>query len=1084
MPKRTDIKTVLIIGAGPIVIGQACEFDYSGAQACKALRDEGYRVVLVNSNPATIMTDPEMADAVYIEPINWPTVEKIIAKERPDALLPTMGGQTALNCALDLADNGVLEKYGVELIGARREAIRMAEDRELFRVAMGEIGLECPKAEVARSFEQALEIQAKVGYPTIIRPSFTLGGSGGGIAYNREEFEEIIKRGLELSPVGEVLVEESVLGWKEFEMEVVRDTADNCIIVCSIENLDPMGVHTGDSITVAPAQTLTDKEYQRLRDASIAVLRKIGVDTGGSNVQFGINASTGRVVVIEMNPRVSRSSALASKATGFPIAKVAAKLAVGYTLDELKNEITGGATPASFEPAIDYVVTKIPRFAFEKFPAADARLTTQMKSVGEVMAMGRTFQESLQKALRGLETGKTGLDPTGLDLSSEDDLVRLRRELKEPGPERLFHVADAFRAGMSVEDVYALSFVDPWFLDQIEELVAAEQDIAQRGLDGLDAAHLRVLKRMGFSDARIAELTGTNEGAVRALRKAFGVRPVYKRVDSCAGEFATPTAYLYSTYEEECEANPSDRRKIMVLGGGPNRIGQGIEFDYCCVHAALALREDGYETIMVNCNPETVSTDYDTSDRLYFESLTLEDVLEIVELEKPVGVIVQYGGQTPLKLAKALEANGVPIIGTSPDSIDLAEDRERFQKLVERLGLKQPPNRTARSAEEALAQAREIGYPLVVRPSYVLGGRAMEVVHADADLARYMREAVKVSHDSPVLLDRFLDNASEIDIDVIADRDGNVLVGGVMEHIEEAGVHSGDSSCSLPPYSLSQRTQDRLREQVVALAKALNVVGLMNTQFAVRQEADGEDTIYLLEVNPRASRTVPFVSKATGRPLAKIAARCMAGKTLAEQGATDEIVPDYYSVKEAVFPFAKFQGVDPILGPEMRSTGEVMGVGRSFEQAFARAEEAANIKAPKPGKAFISVRDPDKARVLPVARYMLELGFSIVATSGTADFLAANGVACERINKVIEGRPHIVDLIKNGEIAYIINTTEGRQAIADSFSIRREALQHRVTYSTTVSGASALLHSLHHRGAGDVLSLQELHAELTPLEQA
>ena len=1078
MPKRTDIKSVLIIGAGPIVIGQACEFDYSGAQACKALREEGYRVVLVNSNPATIMTDPEMADAVYIEPINWQTVEKIIAKEKPDALLPTMGGQTALNCALDLADHGVLEKHGVELIGASREAIRMAEDRELFKQAMADIGLECPRAEVARSFEQAVEIQARVGYPTIIRPSFTLGGSGGGIAYNKEEFEEIVKRGLDLSPVGEVLVEESVLGWKEFEMEVVRDTADNCIIVCSIENLDPMGVHTGDSITVAPAQTLTDKEYQRLRDASIAVLRKIGVDTGGSNVQFGINAQDGRVVVIEMNPRVSRSSALASKATGFPIAKVAAKLAVGYTLDELKNEITGGLTPASFEPAIDYVVTKIPRFAFEKFPAADARLTTQMKSVGEVMAIGRCFQESLQKALRGLETGKTGLDPTGLDLAAEDDLVRLRREVKEPGPERIFHLADAFRAGMSVEEVHALSFVDPWFLDQIEELIEAEVDVSYRGLEGLDARRLRALKRKGFSDARIAALAGTDEGAVRALRKAFGVRPVYKRVDSCAAEFATGTAYLYSTYEDECEAAPSDRRKIIVLGGGPNRIGQGIEFDYCCVHAALALREDGFETIMVNCNPETVSTDYDTSDRLYFEPLTLEDVLEIVELEKPQGVIVQYGGQTPLKLAKALEANGVPIIGTSPESIDLAEDRERFQKLVDDLGLLQPPNRTARSPEEALNLAREIGYPLVVRPSYVLGGRAMEVVHADADLARYMREAVKVSHDSPVLLDRFLDNAVEVDIDVIADREGRVLVGGVMQHIEEAGVHSGDSSCSLPPYSLSARTQDRLREQVVALAKALDVVGLMNTQFAVQTSDDGEDVIYLLEVNPRASRTVPFVSKAIGQPLAKIAARCMAGKTLAEQGATREIVPGYYSVKEAVFPFAKFQGVDPILGPEMRSTGEVMGVGRSFEAAFARAEEAANIRAPNPGKAFISVRDPDKARVLPVARYMIERGFSIVATSGTADYLSAQGIACERVNKVIEGRPHVVDLIKNGEISYIVNTTEGRQAIADSFSIRREALQQRVTYSTTVSGANALLHSLDHRGAGDVLSLQELHKEL------
>jgi carbamoyl-phosphate synthase large subunit len=1078
MPRRTDIKTVMIIGAGPIVIGQACEFDYSGAQACKALRDEGYRVVLVNSNPATIMTDPDMADAVYIEPINWQTVERIIAKEQPDALLPTMGGQTALNCALDLADNGVLEKYGVELIGAKREAIMMAEDRELFRVAMAEIGLECPKAEVARSLEQALDIQTRVGYPTIVRPSFTLGGSGGGIAYNREELIDIVTRGLELSPTSEVLVEESVLGWKEFEMEVVRDTADNCIIVCSIENFDPMGVHTGDSITVAPAQTLTDKEYQRLRNASIAVLRKIGVDTGGSNVQFGINAQDGRVVVIEMNPRVSRSSALASKATGFPIAKVAAKLAIGYTLDELKNEITGGLTPASFEPSIDYVVTKIPRFAFEKFPTADARLTTQMKSVGEVMAIGRTFQESLQKALRGLETGKCGLDPTGLNLTDDVDLATLRREMKEPGPERIFYLADAFRAGMSVEDVHALSFVDPWFLDQIEEIVDAEVDTIHRGLDGLDAIRLRGLKRKGFSDIRIAQLTGTNESAVRALRKAFGVRPVYKRVDSCAAEFATTTAYLYSTYEDECEAQPSDRKKIMVLGGGPNRIGQGIEFDYCCVHASLALREDGYETIMVNCNPETVSTDYDTSDRLYFEPLTLEDVLEIVELEKPHGVIVQYGGQTPLKLAKALEANGVPIIGTSPESIDLAEDRERFQKLVTELGLLQPPNRTARSEDEALVHAREIGYPLVVRPSYVLGGRAMEVVHAEADLARYMREAVKVSHDSPVLLDRFLDNAVEVDIDVIADSTGNVLVGGVMEHIEEAGVHSGDSSCSLPPYSLSAETQARLREQVVMLAKALNVIGLMNTQFAVQTDADGNDTIFLLEVNPRASRTVPFVSKAIGQPLAKIAARCMAGKSLAEQGATREIVPDYYSVKEAVFPFAKFQNVDPILGPEMRSTGEVMGVGRTFGAAFARAEEAANIRAPQPGKAFISVRDPDKARVVPVARDMIERGFTLVATTGTADVLAANGIACDRINKVIEGRPHIVDLIKNGEISYIVNTTEGRQAIADSFSIRREALQHRVTYSTTVAGARALLHSLDHRGVGEVLALQELHKEL------
>ena len=1080
MPKRTDIKSILIIGAGPIVIGQACEFDYSGAQACKALREEGYRVILVNSNPATIMTDPEMADVTYIEPITWKVVEKIIEKERPDALLPTMGGQTALNCALDLAKNGVLDKFGVEMIGASKEAIDKAEDREKFKSAMTRIGLGSARSATAHSMEEAQQVQAMIGFPVIIRPSFTMGGSGGGIAYNQEEFVEICKRGLEASPTHELLIEESLIGWKEFEMEVVRDKKDNCIIVCSIENLDPMGVHTGDSITVAPAQTLTDKEYQRLRDASIAVLRKIGVDTGGSNVQFGINAETGRVVVIEMNPRVSRSSALASKATGFPIAKIAAKLAVGYTLDELKNDITGGLTPASFEPSIDYVVTKIPRFAFEKFPTADARLTTQMKSVGEVMAIGRTLQESMQKALRGLETGKVGFDPTGLDITSEEGLATLKREVKEPGPERLFYLADAFRAGLSVEDVHALSRVDPWFLDQIEEIIASERDIARTGLGSMNAMVLRSWKRMGFSDARIAQLCGTDEAAIRALRRGFGIRPVYKRVDSCAAEFATSTAYMYSTYEDECEANPTDREKIIVLGGGPNRIGQGIEFDYCCVHAALALREDGYETIMVNCNPETVSTDYDTSDRLYFEPLTLEDVLEIIDLEKPKGVIVQYGGQTPLKLAKALEAAGAPIIGTSPESIDLAEDRERFQQLVERLQLKQPPNRTARSAEEALVLAREIGYPLVVRPSYVLGGRAMEVVHADADLERYMREAVKVSNDSPVLLDRFLDNAVEVDIDVIADADGNVLIGGVMEHIEEAGVHSGDSSCSLPPYSLSQKVQDELREQVVALAKALDVVGLMNTQFAVQANEDGEHTIYLLEVNPRASRTVPFVSKAIGRPLAKIAARCMAGKSLAEQDATEEIIPEYFSVKEAVFPFAKFQGVDPILGPEMRSTGEVMGVGRSFGAAFARAEEAASIRAPQPGTAFVSVRDPDKRRLLPVAQQLIKRGFEIVATRGTAKWLQENGIECTVVNKVIEGRPHIVDLIKNGEITYIVNTTEGRQAISDSFSIRREALQHRVTYSTTIAGARALLHSLDFRDAGPVWSIQELHEELQP----
>ena len=1073
MPKRSDLRSILIIGAGPIVIGQACEFDYSGAQACKALREEGYRVILVNSNPATIMTDPDMADAVYIEPINPATVERIIAKEKPDALLPTMGGQTALNCALDLADAGILDKYGVELIGASREAIRMAEDRELFRIAMAEIGLECPKAEIARSLDEAIDIQSRVGYPTIIRPSFTLGGSGGGIAYNREELVEITTRGLELSPTGEVLIEESVLGWKEFEMEVVRDTADNCIIVCSIENLDPMGVHTGDSITVAPAQTLTDKEYQRLRDASIKVLRKIGVDTGGSNVQFGVNAENGRVVVIEMNPRVSRSSALASKATGFPIAKVAAKLAVGYTLDELRNEITGGRTPASFEPTIDYIVTKIPRFAFEKVPATDARLTTQMKSVGEVMAMGRTFQESLQKALRGLEIGKVGLDPTGHAGNGEDGLLRIRRDLKEPGPERLFQVAEAFRAGLSVDDVYRLSFIDPWFLDQIEELVAMEGEVQRDGLDALDARRLRQLKRKGFSDIRLAQLTGTDESAIRALRRAFGVRPVYKRVDSCAAEFATDTAYLYSTYEDECEANPTDRRKVMVLGGGPNRIGQGIEFDYCCVHAALALREDGYETIMVNCNPETVSTDFDTSDRLYFEPLTLEDVLEIIDLEKPIGVIVQYGGQTPLKLARALEAAGAPIIGTSPDSIDLAEDRERFQKLVEKLGLAQPPNRTARTAEQALDHAAAIGYPLVVRPSYVLGGRAMEIVYTDEDLSRYIREAVQVSNDSPVLLDRFLDNAVEVDVDVIADAEGNVLIGGIMEHIEEAGVHSGDSSCSLPPYTLSPEIQDRLREQMAAMARELKVVGLMNAQFAIQG-----DNIFVLEVNPRASRTVPFVSKAIGVPLAKIAARCMVGRSLVSQGATREVIPSYYSVKEAVFPFAKFQGVDPILGPEMRSTGEVMGVGRTFADAFGRAEEAAGIKAPPVGKAFVSVRDGDKPRVLDVARLLVDRGFSLVATGGTARYLREQGLECEMINKVIEGRPHIVDLIKNGEIVYIVNTTEGKTAIADSFSIRREALQHRLVYSTTIPGARALIQAIDSRNHPRVWSLQELHREL------
>jgi carbamoyl-phosphate synthase large subunit len=1074
MPRRNDIKTVLIIGAGPIVIGQACEFDYSGAQACKALREEGYRVVLVNSNPATIMTDPDTADRVYIEPITWQTLEKIIAKERPEALLSTMGGQTALNCSLELADHGVLEKYGVELIGASRDAIRVAEDRELFRNAMDEIGLTSPRSAIARSLDEARKGQVDLGFPCIVRPSFSLGGTGGGIAYNVEEFEAIVTRGLEMSPVHEVLIDESVLGWKEFEMEVVRDKADNCIIVCAIENLDPMGVHTGDSITVAPALTLTDKEYQRLRDYSIAVLRKVGVDTGGSNVQFGVNPENGRVVVIEMNPRVSRSSALASKATGFPIAKVAAKLAVGYTLDELKNEITGGKTPASFEPSLDYIVTKIPRFAFEKFPAADPHLTTQMKSVGEVMAIGRTFSESLQKALRGLETGHDGLNPGGVDWKTPEGMESLKRELRQPGPDRIFHVGDAFRAGLSLEQVHELCKIDPWFLAAIEDIIAAEADIKAGGMRVLDAARMRELKRRGFSDSRLATLLESDERAVRHLRHTLDVRPVYKRVDSCAAEFATTTAYMYSTYEDECESNPTDRKKIMVLGGGPNRIGQGIEFDYCCVHAALAMREDGYETIMVNCNPETVSTDYDTSDRLYFEPVTLEDVLEIVDKEKPTGVIVQYGGQTPLKLARALEAAGVPIIGTSSDSIDLAEDRERFNKLIDKLGLRQPPSRIAHTAEEAMVLARELGYPLIVRPSYVLGGRAMEVVHADEDLARYIRDAVRVSDKSPVLLDRFLDNAVEVDVDVIADADGAVLIGGIMQHIEEAGVHSGDSSCSLPPYSLSPAVQDELRRQVTLLARELGVVGLMNTQFAIQ----GED-VYILEVNPRASRTVPFVSKATGRALAKIAARCMAGETLAEQGTTRERVPHYWAVKEAIFPFLKFQNVDPILGPEMRSTGEVMGVGKSFGEAFARGHEAAHIAPPAPGgKVFLSVRDNDKPRLLDVARDLARRGFPLIATGGTCNYLREHGIACERINKVLEGRPHIVDAIKNGEIAYIVNTTEGRQAITDSFSIRRSALQQHVTYSTTVAGAAALLHSLDFRGQGDVMSLQELHAEL------
>jgi len=1049
MPRRSDIRSVLIVGAGPIIIGQACEFDYSGAQACKALREEGYRVILVNSNPATIMTDPEMADVTYIEPITWQMVAKIIEKERPDALLPTMGGQTALNCALDLAREGVLTRFDVELIGASKKAIDKAEDREKFKAAMTRIGLGSARSGIAHSLDDAHRVQTELGFPVVIRPSFTLGGTGGGIAYNKDEFEEICKRGLVMSPTHELLIEESLLGWKEFEMEVVRDRKDNCIIVCSIENVDPMGVHTGDSITVAPAQTLTDKEYQIMRDASIAVLREIGVDTGGSNVQFAINPRDGRMIVIEMNPRVSRSSALASKATGFPIAKIAAKLAVGYTLDELANDITGGATPASFEPTIDYVVTKVPRFAFEKFKQADDRLTTQMKSVGEVMAIGRTFQESLQKALRGLEVGVDGFNLKSVDPD------RIGDELAYPRAERLWYVADAFGIGMSVEELHGYTKIDPWFLAQIKEIVDLELAIEQRTLADLDGDELRELKRKGFADRRLAHLLKTTEAEVRGRRHALGIRPVYKRVDTCAAEFSTRTAYMYSTYEEECEAEPSERRKVIVLGGGPNRIGQGIEFDYCCVHAAMALREDGFETIMVNCNPETVSTDYDTSDRLYFEPLTLEDVLEIVHVEKPFGVIVQYGGQTPLKLARDLERNGVPIIGTTPDMIDMAEDRERFQQMLNRLALKQPPNRTARTEAQALAAAEEIGYPLVVRPSYVLGGRAMEIVHEARDLERYMKEAVKVSNDSPVLLDRFLNDAIEVDVDAISDG-SQVLIGGIMEHIEQAGVHSGDSACSLPPYSLSPALQEELKRQTVAMAKGLEVVGLMNVQFAIQQSASGTPSVYVLEVNPRASRTVPYVSKATGRPLAKIAARCMAGQSLAAQGVSGEVVPPYYSVKEAVFPFIKFPGVDTILGPEMKSTGEVMGVGETFGEAFVKSQLAAGVRLPIEGKVFVSLRNSDKPKAVETARMLHELGFQIVATRGTAAALEAAGVPVIAVNKVAEGRPHIVDMLKNDEIALVINTVEEkRSAIQDSYAIRREALQDQIPTYTTIAGARA-----------------------------
>ena len=1073
MPKRTDIKTIMILGAGPIIIGQACEFDYSGAQACKALKEEGYRVVLVNSNPATIMTDPVMADATYIEPLNWKVLERIIAKEKPDAILPTMGGQTALNLAMDLNREGILEKYGVELIGAKPDVIDKAEDRQRFKEAMEKIGLESARSGIAYSMAEALEVQQRVGFPAVIRPSFTLGGSGGGIAYNMQEFVEICERGLALSPTHELLIEESLLGWKEYEMEVVRDKADNCIIICSIENLDPMGIHTGDSITVAPAQTLTDREYQLLRDASIAVLREIGVDTGGSNVQFAVNPKNGRLIVIEMNPRVSRSSALASKATGFPIAKIAAKLAVGYTLDELKNDITGGATPASFEPTIDYVVTKVPRFAFEKFPQANDRLTTQMKSVGEVMAIGSTFQESFQKALRGLETGKDGFTPISSD---REEIVH---EISEAGPERIFYVADAFRIGMTLDEVHQMTDIDMWFLVQIKELVDIEKRVAQVKLEDLTKEEMLFLKKKGFSDKRLANVLGVKEANVRHRRHELNVHPVYKRVDTCAAEFETRTAYMYSTYQDECESMPTDRRKIMVLGGGPNRIGQGIEFDYCCVHAAMALREDGYETIMVNCNPETVSTDYDTSDRLYFEPVTLEDVLEICRIEKPEGVIVQYGGQTPLKICRALEDEGVKIIGTSTDAIDCAEDRERFQKLINELGLRQPPNATCHTQEAALEAAERIGYPIVVRPSYVLGGRAMDIVHNAKELTRYMHEAIVVSEDSPVLLDHFLDDAVEMDVDAVCDGK-EVRIGGLMQHVEAAGVHSGDSACSLPPYSLRQDILDEVRRETTLMAKALGVVGLMNVQFAIKGAVTENPLVYVLEVNPRASRTVPFVSKATGEPLAKIAARCMVGKSFAEQGAKVEVTPSRICVKEAVFPFAKCLGVDPVLGPEMRSTGEVMGVGKTFGEALFKSQLGSGSVLPPAGTVFISVRDEDKPRAIVVASELLDKGYSLVATRGTAAALVKAGIPCKVVNKVSEGRPSVIDKIKNHEIQLVITTSnESRGEISDARDIRMAALANRVTYYTTIAGGRAAVEGIKHLSDAQVCSLQEMYAEAT-----
>lgn len=1067
MPKRTDIKSVLILGAGPIVIGQACEFDYSGTQACRALQEEGYKVVLVNSNPATIMTDPSMSDATYIEPIESQTIARIIEKERPDALLPTMGGQVALNCTLDLAREGVLEQFSVELIGASWASIDKAEDREQFNQAMTAIGLEVPQSGIAHSLEEAWQVQARFGFPCVIRPSFTLGGSGGGIAYNSEEFVEICHRGLDLSPTSELLIDESLIGWKEFEMEVVRDKKDSCIIVCAIENLDPMGVHTGDSITVAPTQTLTDKEYQRMRDAAICVLREIGVETGGSNVQFAVNPDNGRMVVIEMNPRVSRSSALASKATGFPIAKVAAKLAVGYTLDELTNDITRD-TPASFEPAIDYVVTKIPRFTFEKFPQTEPRLGTQMQAVGEVMAIGRTFQESLQKALRSLEVSCDGLDlPVAMpDAEAKQSLVR---ELSNPGPERIWYLAEAFRHGFTLEEIGQLSSIDPWFLAQIEELVNEEIQLAGSSIEAMERETLRQLKRKGFSDQRLATLLTTTQAAVREKRHTFGLRPVYKRIDTCAAEFPAETAYMYSTYEEVCESAPADKEKILVLGSGPNRIGQGIEFDYCCVHAALAMRESGYESIMVNCNPETVSTDYDISDRLYFEPITLEDILEIIDLEKPKGIIVQFGGQTPLKLVNQLDHANCNIIGTSPDAIDECENRERFQRLIKRLNLKQPPNHTAASATQALAVADKLNFPLVVRPSYVLGGRAMEIVYNRQELQDYMQETNQISNDAPVLLDHFLNNSIEVDVDIVSDGQ-QVVVGALMQHIEQAGVHSGDSACSLPPYTLSQDIQNRIRRQVTAIAKELKVIGLMNAQLAVQG-----DEIYILEVNPRASRTVPFVSKCVGVSLAAIAAKAMIGITLTEQNFTQEIIPGYFAIKESVFPFAKFQGADPQLGPEMKSTGEVMGTGDTFAEAFERATVASGEQLPSPGRVFISVRDCDKEASVDIAAQLLALGFEIIATRGTAATLCKRSLDCQPVNKVKEGRPDIVDILKNERISFIVNTTEGRQAIEDSAIIRRLALRHRVPYTTTLAGAQALCQAMRQGSGRVVRKLQDLH---------